>query len=337
MQEKHNTRLTSSEISVIWSSYLNNSFSTCIMKYFLANVQEPDIKSVVQFSLETSEKNINISKEILIKDNQPEPAGFKDEDVSPTAPRLYSDTFYLYYLESMAKIGLSVYGVALTASANTEVRNFLSQAIQKSIELYNKVAEILLSKGLFIRSPYVSTSNKVDFIDEKKYLGGFMGMNNDNRPLNVIEMTHIEANVKTNSIGSVLLTGFAQVAKSKKVRNYCTTGKDIAKKHVQVFTTLLTDDDLPSPMPWDLEVTDSTVAPFSDKLIMYHTTTLISSGISNYSTASAASLRTDIQTSYVRLTAEIAQYAKDGINIMIKNKWLEQPPQMPNHKKLAKE
>ncbi|WP_042143897.1 DUF3231 family protein [Paucisalibacillus sp. EB02] len=337
MQENHDTRLTSSEISVIWSSYLNNSFSMCIMKYFLENVDDPDIKSVVQFSLDTSEKNFNTSKEILMKDNQPEPVGFTDDDVSPTAPRLYSDTFYLYYLENMAKIGLSVYGVALSTSANTKVRDFLSLAIKTSTELYNKTAEILLAKGLFVRSPYVTTSNKVDFIDEKKYLGGLMGMNNDIRPLNVVEMTHIEANVKTNAVGTTLLTGLAQVAKSKKVRNYCTTGKEIAKKHVQVFTTFLTDDDLPSPMPWDLEVTDSTVAPFSDKLIMYHTSTLISSGISNYATASAASFRTDIQTSYVRLTAEITQYAKEGINIMIKNKWLEQPPQMPNHKKLAKE
>lgn len=337
MQENHSTRLTSSEISAIWSSYQNNSLSICMLKYFLANVDDTDIKSIVQNALITSEQNLNISKDILLNDNQPEPVGFTDEDVSPTVSRLYSDTFYLYYLENMAKVGLSVYGVALCTAANKKVRDFLSQAIQKSTELYNKVAEVLLAKGLYVRPPYVSTSKTVDFIDNKKYLGGLMDLNNNNRPLNVIEITHIEANLKTNSVGATLLTGFAQAAKSKKVRNYCTTGKEIAKKHVQVFTTMLTNDDLPSPMPWDMEISDSTVAPFSDKLMMYHTTTLITSGLSNYTTASAASFRTDIQASYVRLTAEITQYAKDGINILIKNKWLEQPPQIPDHKKLAKE
>ncbi|MDC3424587.1 DUF3231 family protein [Aquibacillus sp. 3ASR75-11] len=336
MRQEKNLRLTSSEISVVWSSYQNNSFSICILKYFLANVDDPEIKSVLQLALNISVQNFNFSKEILQNDNQPLPIGFTDEDVSPNAPRLFSDSFYLYYLKNMSKVGLSVYGVALATAAHADVRQFLSQAIQTSTELYNKTAEALLSKGLFVRPPYVTTPDHVDFVDKKSYLGGMLNLNNNNRPLNVIEITHIEANVEANSIGKALMAGLAQVAKSKKVRNYCTEGKEIAVKHVQVFTTMLTDDDLPSPMPWDLEVTDSTVSPFSDKLIMFHTTLLIASSISNYATASAASLRTDIATSYVRLTTEVAQFAKNGADIMIKNAWLEQPPQIPNHKGLAK-
>ncbi|WP_096185753.1 DUF3231 family protein [Evansella halocellulosilytica] len=336
MREGKNLRLTSSEISVVWSSYQNNSFSICILKYFLANVDDAEIKSALQFAFDISVKNFNLSKEILQNDNQPLPIGFTDEDVSPTAPRLFSDSVYLYYLKNMSKIGLSVYGVALATAAHADVRHFLSQAIQTSTELYNKTSEALLSKGLFVRNPYVTTSDHVDFVDKKSYLGGILNLNNNNRPLNVVEITHIEANVETNSLGKALMTGFAQIAKSKKVRNYCTKAKEIATKHVQVFTTMLTDDDLPSPMPWDLEVTDSTISPFSDKLIMFHISLLTSSSTSNYATASAASLRTDIFTSYVRLTTEISQFAKDGVDIMIKNAWLEQPPQIPHHKKLAK-
>lgn len=336
MLEEKNLRLTSSEIAVAWSCYQNNSFSICILKYFLANVDDPEIKSVLQFALDISIQSFNSSKEILQNDNQPVPIGFTDEDVSPNAPRLFSDSYYLYYIKNMSKVGLSVYGVALSIAAHADVRKFLSQAIQNSTKLYNKTAETLLSKGLFIRPPYVTTSNHVDFVDKKSYLGGILNLTNNNRPLNVIEITHIEANVEANSIGKALMTGLAQVAKSKKVRDYCLKGKEIATKHVQVFTTLLTDDDLPSPMPWDLEVTDSTVSPFSDKLIMFHSSLIIASSISNYATASAASLRIDISTSYVRLTTEVAQFAKNGIDLMIKNAWLEQPPQAPNHKGLAK-
>ncbi|KAB8133598.1 DUF3231 family protein [Gracilibacillus oryzae] len=336
MREEKNVRLTASEISVIWSSYQNNSFSICILKYFLANVEDPDIKSVLQFALDVSVKNLNLSKEILQNDNQPMPIGFTEDDVSSNAPRLFSDSFYLYYLKNMSKVGLSVYGVALSIAAHHDVRQNLSQAIQTSTELYNKTADILLSKGLFVRPPYVTTLNHVDFIDKKSYLGGILNINNNNRPLNVVEITHIEANVDTNSVGKTVMAGFAQVAQSKKVRNYCLKGKEIATKHTQVFTTMLTDDDLPSPTPWDLEISDSTISPFSDKLIMFHTSLIIASSISNYATASAASLRTDIATSYVRLTTEAAQFAKDGVDIMIKNEWLEQPPQIPNHKGLAK-
>ncbi|WP_161568342.1 DUF3231 family protein [Anaerobacillus alkaliphilus] len=334
MREEKNVRLTSSEISVVWSSFQNNSFSICILKYFLANVDDPDIKSVVQFALDISVQNLNFSKEILQNDNQPLPIGFTDEDVNPTVQRLFSDSFYLYYLKNMSKVGLSVYGVALAIAAHADVRQYLSQAIQTSTQLYNKTAEVLLNKGLFVRPPYITTPNHVDFVDNKSYLGGVLNINN--RPLNVIEITHIEANVETNALGKTLMVGLAQVAKSKNVRNYCLRGKEIAGKHVQVFAKMLTEDDLPSPMPWDLEVTDSTVSPFSDKLIMFHSSLIIASSISNYATASAASLRTDIATSYVRLSAEVAQFAKDGVDIMIKNAWLEQPPQIPDHKGLAK-
>jgi hypothetical protein len=328
--KQHNQRLTSSEIASVWGSYQNNSFSICMMKYFLANVDDPEVRTVLEFALDISEKDLEKSKEILKKGHQPIPVGFTDEDVSASAPRLYSDTFYLYYLKNMAKVGLSVYGVALSTSAQSAVRNFLSQAIQTSTDLYNKTADILLSKGTFIRPPYVSTSDHIDFIDKKNYLGGFLNINN--RPINVMEITHVQANIETNTIGKVLLKGFSQVAKDKKVRDYCHRGSEIAKKHIKVFQSMLTDDDVPTPTAWDLEVADSTVTPFSDKLMMFHTSLVIASSISNYATASAASLRTDIPTSYIRLTTESAKFAKDGVDIMIKNEWLEQPPQITEHK-----
>lgn len=333
MQGEHNPRLTSSEISIVWNSYQQNSLSICMIKYFLANVDDAEVKSVLEFALFISKKNFDISRELLQEDNQPIPVGFTEEDVSANASRLYSDTFYLYYLKNMAKVGLSVYGVALAASAQSDIRDFLSQAIQTSTELYNKTTDVLLSKGIFIRPPFVSTTDTIDFIDKKNYLGGLF----NNRPINVVEITHIQANNETNTIGNVLLKGFAQVAKNKKVRDYCMRGAEIAKKHVEVFQSMLTEEDIQPSTSWDLEVTNSTSPPFTDKLIMFQTSLLISSSISNYATASAASLRTDIATSYVRLTTENAQYAKDGVEIMIKNEWLEQPPQITDHKSLAKD
>ncbi|WP_042224605.1 DUF3231 family protein [Oceanobacillus manasiensis] len=335
MQGEHNPRLNSSEISVIWSTIQNNSFSICVLEYFLAKVEDPDVKPVLNFALDISKKNFKMSKDILKKSSHPIPVGFTYKDVNPNAPRLFSDAFYLYYLKNMAKVGLSVYGVALTTSARSDVRQFLSQAIQTSTDLYNKTADTLLSKGLFIRSPFVSTPDTVDFVDKKNYLGGFLNFNN--RPLNVIEITHLEANSDTNTVGKALLEGLAQVAKSKKVSDYCHRGAEIAKKHIKVFQEILSHDDVPTPSAWDVEVTNSTVSPFSDKLIMFHTTLLIGSSISNYATSAAASLRKDIAASYVRLTTESAQFANDGIDIMIKNEWLEEPPQVPDRKNLAKD
>jgi len=72
---------------------------------------------------------------------------------------------------------------------------------------------------------------------------------------------------------------------------------------------------------------DSTIAPFSDKLMVFHTTAMIAVGIGNYGTAAGTCQRIDLSVLYTRLSAEIAKYAEDGANLMIKNGWLEEPPQ----------
>lgn len=334
MKIEHQARLTSSEVATLWSSYLNNSMSICVLQYLSKDIEDTEIKSVLEYALTLSKTNVQITSEILLKEHHPIPVGFTEDDVNLSASRLYSDAVSLYYVKQMSKIALSVYSVALTNAAHFGVRDFLSQAISSSIDLYNKSADILLSKGLFVRTPYVPTPAGPSFVTEQSYLGGFLNIHR--RPLNVIEITHVKANIETNIVGQTILSGFIQVAKSKKVRQYFLRGKEISKKHVELFASILLQDDLPAPMEWDLEVTDSTTAPFSDKLMMYHSTALIASGISNYATASAASLRMDVAAVYVRLMAEIAQYAKDGAVILIDNGWLEEPPQNVDRKALAK-
>ena len=331
---EHRTRLTASEITALWGAYQNNTMAVCIFKYFKNHVDDMEVRSIVEYALDLSQENIHQIVDILQKEKQIIPVGFTDADVNVNAPRLYSDTIYLYYLKQMSKVALSTYGVALVTSAHAEVRHFLSKGISTSTELYNKTATILLNKGLFVRTPYISTPHKQDFVTKHSYLGGLLSMNT--RPLNVIEITHLKANSESNILGQALLTGFSQVADLKKVRQYMMRGKHIATKHIKLFTSLLMEDDLPAPMEWDLVVTDSTISPFSDKLMMFFSTALIASGLSNYATASAASLRMDIATTYSRIMAEIAQYALDGTKLMIDNSWLEEPPQNIDRARLAK-
>ncbi|HET7579903.1 MAG TPA: DUF3231 family protein, partial [Bacillales bacterium] len=108
----------------------------------------------------------------------------------------------------------------------------------------------------------------------------------------------------------------------------------VAKKHMKIFANHLIESEVQAPMTWDSQTLDSTDPPFSDKLMMFHNDILVGAGIGNYATASAASLRNDLALDYARLSAEIAQYAKDGAKIMIEHKWLEEPPQSPNRKEL---
>ncbi|SDJ03636.1 DUF3231 family protein [Natribacillus halophilus] len=85
----------------------------------------------------------------------------------------------------------------------------------------------------------------------------------------------------------------------------------------------------------DAGVTASTVAPFSDKLMMFFTSGLIATSIGYYGTAMAMSPRKDIITDYSRLTAEIMKYSAESAKILIDNGWMEEPPLAKDRDKLA--
>lgn len=127
------------------------------------------------------------------------------------------------------------------------------------------------------------------------------------------------------------------MAQSKKVKNYFLRGKEISVKHINVFRDYLEKNSLTSPPGFDQEVTASKEPPFSDKLMMFHFSLMIYAGIGNYGIAISESQRSDMVIDYSRLNAEILKYSEDGVNIMIANKWLEQPPLSLNREDLAKD
>jgi hypothetical protein len=331
MQPDTRIPLVSSEIAGLWTAYMSNSLGTCTLKYFLNKAEDKEIQPILQRSLDLSVEYTKMIASIFTQENIPVPVGFTDEDVNVNAPRLFSDSFSLFYAYNLSKIGMTNYSLSLTHAARGDIRQFFSKTMLDSIDLFNRIADITLSKGLFIRAPQVEVNKEIDFIDREGFLAGLLS---EPRRLLVTEILNIFSNTLTNIIGRALITGFGQAAKSQEVRDYMLRGRDTAAKHTKVFTDMLAKEDIPAPSTPHSFVTDSTTAPFSDKLIMFHVSLLNAAGIGNYGVASAASLRHDIQTTYIRLAAEIAQYAQDGINIMIKNKWMEQPPQAINHKKL---
>lgn len=113
-------------------------------------------------------------------------------------------------------------------------------------------------------------------------------------------------------------------------------GSKIAEKHIQIFTKALLNNDIQSPISSDIAISDSTIPAFSDKLAMFHMSILTAAGSGNYATAAAASQRSDLIMNYERLSFEVAQYAKDGADIMIRHNWLEQPPGTKDKEQLAK-
>jgi len=123
-----------------------------------------------------------------------------------------------------------------------------------------------MSKGLLIQPPYAALTKDVDYVKEQNFLTGYLGKR---RTLLAIEIRHLFYGLLSNVIGKYLLISFRQVTQSEQVRKYLDRGVKIADQSIDFFSSVLKEDDLPTPMTWETFVTDSVISPFSDKLIMY--------------------------------------------------------------------
>jgi hypothetical protein len=323
MNTDHHIQLTSAELSQLWGSYINDTLAVCMLQHFLHTVEDHEIRPVLQYAYDLSIKHLQTLSSLYMEESIPIPIGFSEKDVNNEAPRLFTDPYMLAYVKQMGELGLGAYGVSLALSTRSDIKDYFSSCIVEYIELEKMATTILLAKGLYIRPPYIPYPKKVDFVKKKNFLNGWFG---ERRPLVSLEITNLFSNIQRNALGVSTLIGFSQVAQSGEITRFFIRGKEIAAKHVEVFGSLLREDDLPVPMTSDSQVTDSMTPPFSDKLMLFATTSLIAIGIGYYGTSIATSPRRDIATHYSRLTAEIAKYAGDGANILIENGWMEEPP-----------
>ncbi|WP_180955274.1 DUF3231 family protein [Peribacillus deserti] len=91
------------------------------------------------------------------------------------------------------------------------------------------------------------------------------------------------------------------------------------KKQIEIFSQILTKEDLPAPMIWDTGITETTSPVFSDKFRMFHVSGMIAAPIGNYGAAISASPRRNLGLRYASLLPEVSLYAEDRANIMIKH------------------
>lgn len=329
----HNVSLTSGELANLWTQYMNDSLTICVLNHSIKNVQDEDIKEILQFALSLAESHIVKIKEFLKQENYPIPKGFTiEQDINLTAPPLFSDTFMLVYMHIMTLHGMTGYAGAVGTSVRADQITYFIECNKEAMKLYERTVHLMLQKGIYSRTPQINRPEKVDFIDNKSYLAGWFGKK---RPLNAMEISGLSFNMQKTAVKVVLEIGFGQVCQSKELQKYFNRGRDICKKHFETFRSFLVKDNLSSPNLWISEVTNSTIPPFSDKLMLFHTVTLVSAAVGFYAAGLSVSQRRDIALEYTGLVTEMGLYAEDGAQLLIKNKWLERPPMADDKDELS--
>jgi hypothetical protein len=330
--KSHNVHLSSSEIANLWTQYINDSMAACVTTHFLENVQDQDTRKILEYALSLSKSHLAKIREFLKEEGYPIPKGFTKMDLYENAPPLFTDTFMLVYFHVMTLHGLTGYAGAIGTSVRKDQREYFYQCNKETMKLYDMIISTMLEKGIFTRPPVVNAPNGIDFIEKQSFLTGWFG---SRRPVNAIEISGIYYNMYKNIVKIVLEIGFSQVAQSEEIKAYFKRGHHICDKQYKILGALLEQDNLPLPRKWESEVTSSTTPPFTDKLMLFHIVSLVSASVGFYGAGIAVAQRRDISIQYSRLIAEISLYAEDGVNILIDNGWLEQPPTASDRNELA--
>jgi hypothetical protein len=318
-------KLTSAEISALWGANINISVVICMMTHFIETCADPEILTLLEETKHLAEKHKSQIEQLFIKEKMAVPEGFKAEKhVMPKVAKLFTDLYYIQCVLQMSKFGVASHTMGLTVSSREDVRKLFHKLMDDVAHLYHDVVSKMQEKGIYVRMPYMNYPSEVDFVNKENFLTGWLGRR---RSLLGIEVTHLLINAMQNEMGMQMCTAFSQVTQDRELREYFLRGKNLCKHIVSSIHDVLQESEVPAANSWDHGVTDSTVAPFSEQLMLYVIGMLSNLGMAAYGAGLATTMRRDISAMYANFLTKTGTFGEDGMNLMIERKWMEQPPQ----------
>ncbi|CAN7412327.1 DUF3231 family protein [Rossellomorea sp. LjRoot5] len=332
--ENQDIRLTTSEVSALWTTYIKCSAMNCFYTHFLTYLKDESIISLIEDSLNTNVETMSEIEKLCVSEGFPIPSGFTDQDVNTSAPPLYTDIFALSFVYRGGQVTNSHFTTIVGSVARSDVYDFFEKCLTKSLSLYKRSLQLMLEKGIYDRPPKINYPKSIEYIaHQPSLLETWLG---ETRPLNALELSELFFVIERNCIGIILLKGFIQTSRDKEVKEYLKKGKKLSEKQITTFNHVLVKDDAFPTYPVSMEVTASTIAPFSEKLMLFFISSSNSVGLSTLCHAITMTTRKDLAVHYMLFVSEIMKYGADGLKLLVERGWMEQPPQEEDRKDLSK-
>ncbi|EKN66477.1 hypothetical protein BABA_15247 [Neobacillus bataviensis LMG 21833] len=332
--DENKLKLTSSEIGTLWGEYVNGTMTDVVNRYMVSIIEDEAIKAIFEDALKMFEKQKQQIVTFMEKEGFPVPIGFTESDLYKGKQRLFTDIFCLNYLHIMTLHGLLGHSTSLAVSVRKDLRDFYDSCDNDAKKMYHQTIELLLEKGSFQRDPLFYPANNPEYVSSQDFTDGFFGKG---RRLAATEIISISLNLKKSIMAKTLSIAFSQVAQTKEVRKFLMDTEKTSDGQIKSFTKIMQSDNLPVPKSWETEVTTSADSPFSDKLMLYHIGFLFQAAQNYHGAGLASAIRTDLVAAYEGTILKNLMVTKKWFDLMVQNKWLEQPPLAPNRKEIAKE
>ena len=322
--------LTVTEISNIWSTFLKISMELRLFQYFNASADDMEIKNVTEKLVNHCEQGLNELHKIFKKEKLTAPIGFTEEDVIIDAHKVFSDTFMLYFCHDITMLSMSTYPSALSDCSRRDVREFFQIVINFSMETQNELVDLMVSKGVYLKPPQIVLENELDFVDSKKYLSGIF---DDSRPLNAAEITNLTRIIHRAHFSKMIFVSFSKLANSKGNKQYFSKGRDKIEYVQNSIQEIFEKENIPISASGDYLIFDVEKSPFSDKLMLFFVNVCLGMFcFAMIGQAMNSSVRSDIIYKLTKISNKLRKYYGEGLLLMIKENWLEEPPQAIDRK-----
>jgi hypothetical protein len=312
--------LTAAEISHLLVSYMNNTMAYHVTDTFLRQADDRGVREMLKFALEIADEEARGAERFLTTDNRSLPEPFTKADVD-FEKKHYSDNFFILIKYSLAQDSLSVYGLSLSTSINSEVRDFYKKILNKTAQLVDMCTTLLIKHGL--NQPMIDIpKQELHKIEQQSYLGKLIGKN---RPLVAPEVLQLQTTFQSTEIFRLILQSFCQT-KSPELSTHYERGVKMCTDQLSEIEHIFEKYELPRLRTFESEVYADLGAPFSDRLMLFKTSMITSANATKYGAAASATLRKDIGATFVKLAGQVLLYAEDTGNLLIKHRMLDEAP-----------
>ncbi|WP_243735069.1 DUF3231 family protein [Paenibacillus turpanensis] len=331
MPTENAAALTSSEVGYVWSGYMIDDMSIQFLNVFHEQVKSPAIQKHIQAAKTLAMQQNEQRRKLLTNDGFPVPIGFSKEESDPSAPSLFTEHFFYFYLMNASRLGLHFYSEAISNSVREDVRTFCESCFRDATQLYMNLIREMMEGGLYIPHPSIPAPEQAEFIQKESFLHGWFG---DTRPLHSMEMANLYKSVEIISIIIAMCTAFGQTAEGQDTRTMMHRGRELVREHYHRFGELLEESDLPVPALRDADVTASVTRCFSDRLMLCHTAGLFGALITHYGQALGTVMKHDLVKEYTMRIGEAGAFSHDLTQLLISHEWLEKTPGAVDRKAL---
>lgn len=320
-------KMSSSEFGALWMTFHKKSMILRMLEYFIETSDDQKAKDLMSKLWKQLHPKIIEMKTMIENEGAAIPDGFTKEDVNLDAPKLWDNGFDIMCCRVLKEISMAMYVFHLTMSYREDIIRLYRDLTEITQAFYGHFTQYLLEKGLFTVPPYITMPKSTGYITDKNYLKGNNILGNK-RTINTVEFSYMYHTIETNITGKQLLKGFLQTTKDEDVKKYFTYGKELSKEIIHETSSILLEDNIQPPVTPGGTVTNSTIAPFSEKLMLFCNYLLSGLAIGGGGFNSGFSLRNDLQTKNAIFAKDVFQYQRNGSILMMSKGLLADPPKM---------